>query len=239
MKYIFFALAFVAFATTGCTRGPNGLPVLKTPGSTQTQPVTNTVKENTPPVGQTYTPAPSKIEKSKPVTKPKKTKYKRPKKTTHKLKPEPYSIGSGKKDPELLGPQTTIKREPKIINKENSPVPNIEETDLTKNATKSPKVTTVGKKYSPNMDTKPKAAAVVKSPEVVKAPEVAKSPEVVTKKEPVKAATEVVEKKEAAMTKSSCIKMIGDSKFQDYTKRFGGESGAIKRCSILRRLKRG
>jgi len=41
------------------------------------------------------------------------------------------------------------------------------------------------------------------------------------------------------MGKDECISMIGATKFERYSKRFGGESGAIKRCAILKKLKRG
>ena len=40
------------------------------------------------------------------------------------------------------------------------------------------------------------------------------------------------------MTKEECISMIGNAKFERYSKRFGGESGAIKRCALLKKLKR-
>jgi len=94
----------------------------------------------------------------------------------YKLKPEPYSVGSKEKDPELLGPQRTIKT-----------------TDLnTGAAVKQPTATPAPAKTLPN-----------------------------------------------AMTKSECVSMIGSAKFERYSKRFGGESGAIKRCAILKKLKRG
>ncbi len=94
----------------------------------------------------------------------------------YKLKPEPYSVGSKEKDPELLGPQRTIK------------IPDLH------------------------------AEAVTKQPTSTSAP---------AKKLPT------------AMTKSECVSMIGSAKFERYSKRFGGESGAIKRCAILKKLKRG
>ena len=92
----------------------------------------------------------------------------------YNLKPEPFSIDSNKKDPELLGPQSTIKRE---IRKE-------------------PEVTGATPAHSTSTN------------------------------------------KASSMTKSECISMIGGDKFERYSKRFGGESGAIKRCAILKRLKR-
>ncbi len=101
--------------------------------------------------------------------------------TTHtearyNLKPEPYSVGSKEKDPELLGPQRTLK----------------EPTQTMQTATSQPVTTSVsGGKSS------------------------------------------------AGMSKSECVSMIGRAKFDRYSKRFGGESGAIKRCAILKKLKRG
>ncbi len=42
----------------------------------------------------------------------KKVHIKKPKKVVHKILPEPYSIKKNESDPELLGPQTTIKSNP-------------------------------------------------------------------------------------------------------------------------------
>ncbi len=83
----------------------------------------------------------------------------------HKLKPEPYSLGSKKKDPELMGAESTTRAH----------VQNV------------------------NMDHKVSTNAI-------------------------------------AMNKSECISMVGQTKFDIYSKRFGGESGAIRRCTILKRL---
>ena len=94
----------------------------------------------------------------------------------YNLKPEPYSIGSKKKDPELLGPQRTV---------------------------------------TVQADTQAAQVDTVKSPS--------------TPTTPVS----------AGMTKSECISLIGSAKFERYSKRFGGESGAIKRCAILKKLKQG
>jgi hypothetical protein len=100
----------------------------------------------------------------------------------YKLKPEPYSVSSKEKDPELLGPQRTIE-----------PVKKAEEVKV---ATATEPVHT------------PVPAAPIKSVST-------------------------------SMTKDACISMIGQTKFDRYSKRFGGESGAIKRCAILKKLKRG
>ncbi len=108
------------------------------------------------------------------------TLYTRSSEGKYHIKPEPYSIDSNKTDPELLGPQTTIKREAKVV---------------------SEVVTTV------------------------------ESPKAVEIQPTTTAST-------SSMTKEQCIAMIGNEKFERYSKRFGGESGAIKRCAILKRLKR-
>jgi len=99
----------------------------------------------------------------------------------YKLKPEPYSVSSKEKDPELLGPQRTIQ--------------------LSDNAGEV------------------KTETVVQEPQNTVAVSTAK---------PI-----------ASMTKSECVSMIGVGKFERYSKRFGGESGAIKRCAILKKLKQG
>ena len=95
----------------------------------------------------------------------------------YKLRPEPYSISSKEKDPELLGPQRTLNT-----------------SDHVKETVASQPIST------------PSA--------------------------PAKEST-------TAMTKSECISMIGSTKFERYSKRFGGDTGAIKRCAILKKLKQG
>ena len=95
----------------------------------------------------------------------------------YKLKPEPYSVSSKEKDPELLGPQRTLKASD-----------HVKETVASQPTSTPP--------------------APVKNPTT-------------------------------AMTKSECVSMIGATKFERYSKRFGGDTGAIKRCTILKKLKRG
>ncbi len=54
-----------------------------------------------------------KVKKSKKVSKKSyKTKKIHKKKHIHKIEPEPYSIKKNEADPELLGPQTTLKSNP-------------------------------------------------------------------------------------------------------------------------------
>lgn len=107
----------------------------------------------------------------------------------YKLKPEPYSVGSKEKDPELLGLQGTIQNTDKP-QKIDQP---IEANNPIETAVSQPAVT---------------------SP----APSTALA---------------------SSMNKQECISMIGAAKFERYSKRFGGEIGAIKRCAILKKLKQG
>jgi hypothetical protein len=39
------------------------------------------------------------------------------------------------------------------------------------------------------------------------------------------------------MTKSECISLIGESKYNAYVQKYGGEKGALRRCLILKRLR--
>jgi len=104
----------------------------------------------------------------------------------YNLKPEPYSIGSKEKDPELLGPQRTIEVPSKPV-----------------------EVSTVEPIETPTVQP-------AEAPAPVSAPTVT-----------------------VPMGRDECISMIGAAKFERYSKRFGGEAGAVKRCTILKKLKRG
>ncbi len=53
-----------------------------------------------------------KVKKKKIYTKRNLSKKVAIKRKSHKLKPEPFSIKSNEQDPELLGPQTTLKNNP-------------------------------------------------------------------------------------------------------------------------------
>jgi len=110
----------------------------------------------------------------------------------YNLKPEPYSVGSNEKDPELLGPQRTI--EPTRIT--TADTGSAVETEEAAPQTAAPQTT---------------------APQTV--------------------ASNTTSGLSTTMSKSECISMIGQAKFDRYTKRFGGESGAIKRCAILKKLK--
>lgn len=39
-----------------------------------------------------------------------------------------------------------------------------------------------------------------------------------------------------AMSKEACMEMIGEEKFEHYTEMLGSESGAIKRCKLLKSM---
>ena len=41
----------------------------------------------------------------------------------------------------------------------------------------------------------------------------------------------------ARMTKTSCISLIGQAKYDSYVKKYGGEKGALRRCLIIKRLR--
>jgi len=55
-----------------------------------------------------------------------------------------------------------------------------------------------------------------------------------TKKKPVKVAQTT---KNTTMTKSECISMIGQAKFDKYTQMFGNEAASLKRCSMIKAMK--
>ncbi len=113
----------------------------------------------------------------------------------YKLKPEPYSLASKQKDPELLGPQSTLKNNPLAKRSDDLDSENYNET------TSSTKAEVVSEVYD-NKET-----------------------------------TTTTPKKSVAMSKSECIGMIGEAKFNEYVQKFGGEGAAIRRCVILKRLR--
>jgi hypothetical protein len=43
--------------------------------------------------------------------------------------------------------------------------------------------------------------------------------------------------KTKGITKSECISLIGEEKFNTYVQKYGGEKGALRRCLILKRLR--
>ena len=145
-------------------------------------------------------PIPSKYTDKNETEKPTGVLYTQETEARYNLKPEPFSIDSNKTDPELLGPQTTIKRE---IKKEPEAIVATNDTAI---KTETPKT--------------------IESQPIVEAAK-ASTP-----------AYSISTNNAAPMTKSECISMIGSDKFERYSKRFGGDSGAIKRCAILKRLKR-
>ncbi|WP_292662009.1 hypothetical protein [Nitratifractor sp.] len=104
------------------------------------------------------------------------------------LKPEPYSLDSDQKDPELLGPQSTLKQ-PLESEIEEERVHEEESGDGT----------FLSKDESPKA---PPATA------------------------------------HSAMTRSRCISLIGKSKYNQYTKQFGSEEAALRKCTILERVQK-
>jgi len=100
----------------------------------------------------------------------------------YSLKPEPYSLESGQKDPELLGPQSTIQR------------------------------TLVGNE-------------MMESP----APAAPQEEKFLPRETPAAQEGD-------AMTRRQCIDLIGKAKYDEYTKRYGSETAALRKCTILQRL---
>jgi len=105
------------------------------------------------------------------------------------LKPEPYSLDSHQKDPELLGPQSTLKQ-PLESEIEEERVTDEGNTDST----------FLSKEESPE----PSSSSGVQS----------------------------------AMTRSRCISLIGKSKYDQYSKQFGSEEAALRKCTILERVQK-
>lgn len=142
------------------------------------------------------------------------------KESRYALKPEPYSVGSNQKDPELLGPQRTIEK-PKLEQTQSKTIVD----PITNNVTTVEPVSKTGVTSASSLSSNGTSSETMAIPKksIVE-------PEASTK--PIKTST-------ISMTKSECISMIGNEKFERYSKRFGGEAGAIKRCAILKKLKRG
>jgi len=242
MKYILPAITIMVLAT-GCTRGPNGLPVLKLPHrGTQQSAAVAPIQESVQKYPSGYAPGQSVTTTANSnITNHKKVLYVSKKRKTHGLKPEPYSIASGEKDPELLGPQTTIKRNLKSSPKNKIVMPVMKEKDLTsskKSAVSSKKVSTLKKKIA-------EKSSIVKKSKTSTSKAVASNTKKIIKKKSLSETNSSSKKKlptqskktDSPMTKAECVKMIGESKFTDYVSRFGGESGAVKRCVILKKLK--
>ncbi|ADV46873.1 hypothetical protein [Nitratifractor salsuginis] len=116
----------------------------------------------------------------------------------YSLKPEPYSIDSGQKDPELLGPQSTLKKR----------LPGDEESLAGSEMVETTQATT------------PQSASAEE--ETFLARDEQKTP-----------ATS-----RPAMTRSRCIELIGQSDFDKYTRQFGSEEAALRKCIILERVQK-
>ena len=105
------------------------------------------------------------------------------KESNYHLKPEPYSLDSKQKDPELLGPQSTLKQP---------------------------------------LDTAAEEHAEDEEPQFL-----AKDED--NSRQNQNSAS-------LGMTKSKCIDLIGESKFNAYTRQFGSESAALRKCAIIERV---
>ncbi len=103
----------------------------------------------------------------------------------YSLKPEPYSLDSKQKDPELLGPQSTLKK-------------NLASSEMVES--------------SSLQEPEPKPQFVAK---------------------------DATEKPAApAMTRSRCIELIGQADYDKYTRQFGSEQAALRKCIILERVQK-
>jgi len=100
--------------------------------------------------------------------------------SNYHLKPEPYSLDSNQKDPELLGPQSTLKE------------PLDRAAELYAGEGES------------GFLAKGDSASQASSPN--------------------------------GMSRSRCISLIGKSKFDQYTRQFGSETAAIRKCIILEKV---
>ncbi len=107
----------------------------------------------------------------------------------YKIRPEPYSLKSKQKDPELLGPQTTLKAPIDEAAREHA------EEQAIQNHTNP-------ERFLPR-DTTPA--------------------------KPTQTAN-------GGMTRSRCISLIGEAKFEAYTKQYGSEAAALRRCVIIEKL---
>ena len=109
----------------------------------------------------------------------------------YSLKPEPYSLDSKQKDPELLGPQSTLKK-----------------------SLASSKMVEAPQMEAPQSDSDSEGRFLARDEEAAPA---AAHP---------------------AMTRSRCIELIGQSDFDKYTRQFGSEEAALRKCIILERVQK-
>ncbi len=106
------------------------------------------------------------------------------------LKPEPYSLDSDQKDPELLGPQSTLKQ----------PLESEIQEERIQEETQSDTGTFLEKGAQTDRN----------NPSL----------------------------SQRGMTRSRCIDLIGKSKYAQYTRQFGSEEAALRKCTILERVQR-
>lgn len=165
-RYIY--ISIIAITMTGC------MPHFALPSFNKTQPTIQKIEDNNTQsikrFGSTKTFNPNVDESYTP-------------------KPEPYSLASQEKDPELLGPQSTLKNNPLKDGSDEEL-----ETEDYSSDTKSSRAQIISEVY----DNAPKNSH--------------------------------------SITKSECIGMLGVDRFNEYVKRYGGESAALRRCAILKRL---
>lgn len=56
-------------------------------------------------------------------------------------------------------------------------------------------------------------------------------------KSPKPHATQDTSTAEQTMSRAACIEMIGEEKFDHYSRMLGGEAGALRRCALLKAMK--
>jgi len=103
----------------------------------------------------------------------------------YSLKPEPYSLDSKQKDPELLGPQSTLKK-------------NLASSEMVESPTLQ----------RPEPQPESTLAAQAEKPAA------------------------------SVMTRSRCIELIGQADYDKYTRQFGSEQAALRKCIILERVQK-
>jgi len=141
---------------------------------------------------------PAKVERNTTAPQPAMWQDTRPAREHYPIKPEPYSLESGQKDPELLGPQSTVSRPLASSDAVQSTAPGVASAGTVPPAPETREGTFLPRE---NPASKPAAAT-------------------------------------STMTKDKCVSLIGQEKYDEYTRKYGSEAAALRKCLILQRLHR-
>ncbi len=114
------------------------------------------------------------------------------------FKPEPFSLDSKQSDPELLGPQSTLK---KSLTSTGESLNDTSKTEVQNSSDDPDSAEGFLAKDNGSSNKKPSAS-------------------------------------HQPMTKSRCIELIGQSEFDKYTKQFGSQKAALRKCTILERVQK-